>query len=177
LSDLPKVRIATPADDEEVLSLCRELHEENGLMSLNEGHIRVLLSRAHNKQGSIVGVIGPRGKIEATMCLVIDRMYYTDDNHLTELWIHVGKPYRNSRNAEALIGFGKSCSDKIGIPWVTGIITNNRVAGKVRLYRKFLGFPAGAFFIHNAPWAPGVEPSKEDFLKPLKTKAIRTPDR
>lgn len=155
------------------MNLCRSLHAENGLFSLNEAKVRASLHKCYERKGAIVGVIGPTGRIEASTCLLISDMHYTDDWHLAELWNHVGKQYRQSRNAEALIAFAKQCSDEIGIPLITGIITNNRVAGKVRLYRQMLGYPAGAFFVHNGRWMDGVKPSEEDFLKPLESRAER----
>lgn len=165
---LPQVRIATPDDDDEIMDLCRALHAENGLFTLNENKIRGYFQQSHARKGAFVGVIGPKGKIEASTCLLITDSYYTDDWHLTELWCHVGEKYRNSRNAEALIEFGKSCSDRIGIPLVIGIISNDRVRQKVRLYRRMLGYPAGAFFVYNGRWAEGVKPSEEDFMSTLE---------
>jgi hypothetical protein len=153
------------------MAMCRALHDENGLFPLNEDKIRGYLRKCHERKGTIVGVIGPRGKIEASTCLLISDMYYTNALHLAELWNHVGKDYRQSHNAEALIMFGKKCSDEIGIPLITGIITNNRVAGKVRLYRQVLGYPAGAFFVYNGQWMDGVKPSEDDFMKPLESRA------
>ena len=165
---LPKVRIATPADEEDVMAMCRALHEENGLFSLDEQKIRDIFRKFYERRGAIVGVIGPAGRIEASTCLLISDSYYTTDQHLAELWNHVGKEYRHSRNAEALILFGKECSDKIGLPLITGIISNNRVAQKVRFYRRYLGFPAGAFFVYGAKWKDGVKPSEEDFMTTLE---------
>lgn len=162
-----------PADEDEVMAMCRALHDENGLFSLNEDKIRAIFRKFYERKGVIVGVIGATGKIEASTCLLISDMYYTGDQHLAELWNHVGMAYRHSRNAESLIAFGKKCSDRIGLPLITGIITNNRVAGKVRLYRQLLGYPAGAFFVYNGKWSEGVKPSEEDFTRPLESRAER----
>lgn len=170
---LPLVRIATPADEDEVMAMCRALHDENGLFSLNEDKIRAYLRKCYDRKGAIVGVIGPRGKIEASTCLLISEMYYTDEWHLAELWNHVGESYRQSDNIDALIEFGKRCSDEIGIPYVTAIISNRRVAGKIRKYRMRLGYPAGALFVYNGKWRDGVAPSEEDFIRPLESTAER----
>lgn len=167
---LPKVRVITPDDEEEVMALCRDLHDENGIFSLDEDKVRACFRKCYDRKGAIVGVIGPRGRIEASTCLVFAQMTYTNDFHLEEIWNHVGKKFRSSRNAEALIKFGMECSDRIGIPLFTGIVTNNRLSGKVRLYRRFLGYPAGAFFVYNAKWADGVKPSEEDFFRPLESR-------
>lgn len=150
--ELPAVRIALPSDEEEVMAMCRRLHAENGLFSLNEDKVRSYIRKCYDQTGTIVGVIGEPGHIEASTCLLISDFYYTDDWHIAELWNFVDADYRRSRNAEALIAFGKSCSDKMRVPFFTGIITNKQMAGKVRLYRRSLGYPTGAFFIYNANW-------------------------
>ena len=152
MKELPNVRIAEPTDRDEILAMCRRLHSENGLFSLNEKKLDNCLSKSFNRAGGIVGVIGDVGHIEASICMELSDFYYTDDWHLAELWNYVEPEYRKSRNAEALIEFGKSCSEKMGIPFITGIITNKHMAGKVRLYRRLLGYPAGAFFVHNSKW-------------------------
>ena len=181
--DLPVVRLATPADEEEIMEMCRRLHAENGLFDLAEDKVRDCLKRYYDRAGAIVGVIGKHGHIEASTCLLFSEMYYTKKWHLAELWNFVDKNFRNSRNAEALIEFGKKSAVKIGVPFITGIITNDRTAAKVRLYRRMLGYPAGAFFVFNAEWKNQAEPTMEDFwaktdpTKPFKTRADRRHER
>lgn len=148
----PTVRIVTPQDEEAVMAMCRELHAENGLFSLNEAKVRAQLHRCYNREGTIVGVIGEPGALEASTCLAISDYHYTDDWHLAEFWNYVLPQYRRSGNAEALVEFGKECAVKMGVPFITGIITNQQMAGKVRLYRRLLGYPAGAFFVYNSKW-------------------------
>ena len=134
------------------MAMCRRLWDENGLFSYNENKVRGCLHKCYNQDGAIVGVIGDHGRIEASTCLMISDFYYTNDWHLAELWNFVEEQHRRSRNAEALIEFGKVCAKKMGIPFFTGIITNRRMAGKVRLYRRLLGYPTGAFFVYNSRW-------------------------
>lgn len=152
------------------MEMARELHAENGLFSLNEDCVRETLRKCFNRQGAVVGVIGKSGRLEAATCLMFSCYWYTSDWHLIELFNFVKKPYRKSRNAEALIEFCKSCADKIGIPVLTGIITNKQLASKVRLYRRSLGNPAGAWFLYPATaWAVKQAPTAEDFFKPFET--------
>ena len=168
--ELPTVRVAQPSDEAEIMEMCRKLHAENGLFSFSEDKVRDYLHRCYNRKGAIIGVIGESGNIQASTCLLISEMYYTRDWHLAELWNHVLEQFRASRNAEGLIAFGKKCSEEIGIPFITGIITNTRTAAKVRLYRRILGYPAGAFFVYNGKWNNGNPPSEEDFWKPFETR-------
>lgn len=151
-SPLPLVRTAQLEDEPALVEMCKRLHKENGLFSWSEAKVRACIRRHYTRQGVVIGVVGTPGNLEASTCLELSDFYYTDDWHLAELWNFVDEPYRRSHNAEALIQFGKSCADHMGVPLFTGIITNRQMAGKVRLYRRSLGYPTGAFFVYNARW-------------------------
>lgn len=168
---LPTVRLAALGDEDAIMAMCRRLHAENGLFGLDETKVRVLLRKYYAREGVIVGVIGPSERLEASTCLLFSEMYYTRDWHLAELWNYVDDDFRRTHNAEALIDFGKRSAKQIGVPFITGIITNNRTAGKVRLYRRMLGYPAGAFFVFNGDWAGQAEPTVEDFWRPFESRA------
>lgn len=129
--------------------MTKRLHAENGMFTYDEGKVRALLHRCFKGDKVIVGVIGASGRIEASTCLGIGDFYYTGDWHLEEFWNFVDADYRRSKNADALIEFGKSCADKMKIPFFTGIITAKQMAGKVRLYRRRLGHPIGAYFLYG----------------------------
>ena len=168
-SRLPHVRIAVAEDEPAIMAMCRRLHAEIGLFSLQVDKVRDVIRKCFNRAGVIVGVIGKVGRLEASTCLIISDYYYTDDWHLAELWNFVDAPYRaGTRNAEALINFGKTCAEQMGCPLLTGIITSNQTAGKVRLYRRLLGSPTGAFFIHNAKWSTEPMASHGDLLIRLR---------
>lgn len=153
MADLPTVRCATRQDEGPLMEMCRRLHAENGLFSFSEAKVGDLIGKALGPPlGTIIGVIGEEGALQASTCLVYDKYYYTEEWHLGELWNFVDKDHRKSRNAEALVNFGDRLAKKMGCPFVTGIITNKQMAGKVRLYRRLLGYAAGAFFITNSKW-------------------------
>lgn len=158
------------------MAMCRRLWEENGLFSYNEEKVRDCLHKCYARKSAnetpvIVGVVANGSTIEASTCMMVSDFYYTDDWHLAELWNFVDEPYRKSKNIEALIEFGKGCAVKMGIPYLTGIITNKQMAGKVRKYRRLLGQPAGAFFIYNAPWKAEPMEDHSDLRVRLKQTA------
>jgi hypothetical protein len=141
------------------MGMCRRLHAENGLFSFSDAKVRAILR--HSFTGTapyIIDVIGPQnpkdGELQASICCMITDFYYTDDIHLAELWNFVEKPFRKSRNAQALIEHAKRISNEFKLPFFTGIITNQQMAGKVRLYRQMLDNPVGAFFLWNGNWKP-----------------------
>lgn len=168
------VRLASASEEDDVMEMCREVHSENGLVSMDEDQVRSMLRKAFNKECGIIGVIGEPGALEAIIMIVMTNFWSSKDTHLEELFSYVRKPFRTKSagpdtivipHAEALIRFAKKCSDEIGVPLVIGIITNKRMAGKVRLYRSILGCPAGAYFVINPKWIDGEDLTNEDFWK------------
>lgn len=146
------VRKAVPDDEEELMQMCRALHAENGIFPLSEWRIRNLLHRAFGKvepSDAMVGVIRRSNVIEGMILMLIGQFYYTDDWCLEELFNYVRPEYRKSTNAKDLVSFGKRCADELGIPLVIGIVSNERTKAKIELYRRQLGDPIGAYFVHR----------------------------
>jgi hypothetical protein len=157
------VRIATRADADALMAVCRELHGENGLFAMDDEMVRGMLARAFDRRGGIIGVIEKDGRIEGSIYILISNFWYSRDNHLEELWSWVRPDCRKSDHAVTLIEFAQTCAKELDLPLVIGVITNRRMAGKVRLYRRKLGYPAGAFFVFNAKWQTPNEAAGEDF--------------
>lgn len=158
------VRIATRDDASEIIRLLNLMHSENAMMPLEESCAHEFFDRAFDKKGGIIGVIGDPGDIKAMIYLLITRFWYTNANHIEECFNFVRPDHRKSNYARDLIAFAQECSDKCKLPLVIGVLTNNRMEGKVRLYRRTLGYPAGAFFVYGANWTE-AEASNEDFWK------------
>ncbi len=148
-----RVRIADKEDEEELMAMCRRLHAENGMFMMNPDKVRTVLRKAFNREGGILGVIGDPGKIEAAIYMMVSTFWYSDEHHLEELFSYVSPEYRKSTNALDLVEFGKWCSDQSKFKLLIGIQSNERTAAKVRLYKRKLGDPIGAFFLH-----PRTEP-------------------
>ena len=112
----PIVRLASNAEEEEIMEMCREIHAENGLVSMAEDKVRAMLHKAFNKEGGIIGVIGKPGSLEAIIMIVMTSFWSSDDTHLEELFAYVRRPFRTKFNgadtikmphAEALVNFAK----------------------------------------------------------------------
>jgi hypothetical protein len=160
---LTEVRIATREDEPQILQLLHLMHAEGGLFPLDEDRAREMFAKAFDRKGGIIGVIGPTHNIEAAIGLLITSYWYTSDNHIEEYFNFVRPDRRQSTHAKTLIAFAKKCSEAIEIPLVIGVLTNNRMAAKVRLYRGQLGHPSGAFFVVNSKWNITPEPNPDDF--------------
>ncbi len=159
-----EVRIATRDDANEIIQLLHVMHFENGMMPLDEECSMEFFDRAFNRKGGIIGVIGPPGDIKAMIYLLLTRFWYTKVSHIEECFNFIRPDSRKSDYAKILIKFAQKCSDEIKVPLLIGVLANNRMEGKVRLYRRILGTPAGAFFVYGANWTL-CDPSREDFWK------------
>ena len=146
---------ATMADLPEVMELCRALNKENGIFDMDDDCTEQTLKRAlrgGSNQEGILGVIREDSKIVAMIMLVCTHYWYTQKFHIEELFSYVAPEHRRSSYADALIRFAMHSAEQLGIPLMIGVITNRQLEPKVRLYRRRLGMPAGAFFLWNAEW-------------------------
>lgn len=170
-----RVRLASPSDEAEVITLIAMMHAESGLFALDETRVRKTLALAWERKGGTLAVIGAPGQIRAMIYLTIATAWYTSDSHLEELFCWVHPEHRRSDYARLLMEFAKTSSDalseraiKLGgrkISLLIGVLTNARMAAKVRLYRRIFGMPAGAFFVHNPSWVRPDGVSEEDFFR------------
>ncbi len=166
-----KVRLARASDELEIIGLLKLMHAENGWQPLDVDYARLTFARAWERKGGIMAVIGAPNHIRAMLYLMITNVWYSRQNHLQELFCWVHPDHRNSDYAKTLINFAKKCSDDMSegaghrIPLLMGVLTNKRVAGKVRLYRRFFGLPVGASFVHNADWVDRGDLSDEDLWR------------
>ena len=170
------VRIAQPSDEDEIMLLALQMHAEGGIMPLDAMEVSAMFHRAFNRQGGILGVIGEPGDIKAMIYLLISRFWYTKHFHLEELFNFVRPDMRKAKDqyAQRLIRFAKECSDEIKLPLTIGVLTNLRMVGKVRLYKRELGTPLGAWFGHNIHWV-NEEPDAEFWKEPFpERRAIRS---
>ena len=143
-----RVRIAEKKDEEQVLKICRNLSEENGMFPMSESKVNAMLQRAFAREGGILGLIGD-DPIEGMVYMLVSSLWYTDEPFLDELFLYVSPEHRKSRNAIELMNFAKWCSDESGIPLVIGVISNQKTEGKVRLYQRQFKQPAGNFFFYK----------------------------
>jgi GNAT superfamily N-acetyltransferase len=147
------VRLATQKDEAQLMDLCHALHADNGIFTMDDELVRAMLYRAFDKKGGIVGVLDGTNELAAAIYMTFSKFWYSHDTHLEELFNFVRPTYRKSDCARRLLDFAKDCQKTLGLPLITGIVTNKRTEAKVLLYRKKLGPPAGAFFVVGAHWA------------------------
>jgi GNAT superfamily N-acetyltransferase len=106
-----------------------------------------------NKDNAIVGVIGPSDNIKAIIYLCVDQVYYSEEVQLVEMWNFVRKDCRKSDYAKRMIQFAKKCADDVGCDLTIGIISDERLEAKERLYARLLP-KGGTFFIYHGKKEP-----------------------
>lgn len=157
MSTIPSViRKATPLDAPEIWRLFLQTHRENGIFPLAPQKVTHFLDRAIHPERipsydtgprAQIGVVGPQGRLEAIVFILISSFWYSEELHLEELLVYVDPEHRKSRHAQACIGWMKALSDQLQIPLITGIISKERTASKIRLYDRQLP-RIGAFYMY-----------------------------
>jgi len=150
------IRKATPYDAPEIWRLFLQIHRENGLFTIDPSKVTGVLDRALHPERipawdtgprAQIGVIGPQGKLEAIVLMMIAQYWYTSEYHLEELLVYVDPECRKSRHAIVCIDWMKKLADELKIPLMTGIISKDRTAAKIRLYDRQLP-RIGAFYLY-----------------------------
>lgn len=160
------IRKAQPYDAPEIWRLFLQTHRENALFKIAPTKVTSLMDRALHPERihpadtgprAQIGVIGLPGRLEAVVFILISAFWYSDDLHLEELLVYVDPEYRTSNHANACLDWMKSLADHLGIPLLTGIISKERTAAKIRLYDRKLP-RIGAFYFY--PEDPALELTK-----------------
>lgn len=157
----PHVRIATPAEVDEVMKLALMGCAENEFLPHNPVKVLQDVWAALNMDQGIIGAIGPvGGELEGAVLLRIGQIWYSDSPHIEERAIFVHPAYRSARGGRAarLAEFSMDVADQLGMPLTIGVLSNHRTEAKVRLYRRTLGEPAGAYWVY---W-PGSRAKAEE---------------
>ena len=150
------IRPATPRDAPEIWRLFLQTHHENGLFTLAPSKVTEFMDRALHPERipawdtgprAQIGVIGTPGRLEGVVFILISSFWYSTDLHLEELLVYVDPECRKSGHAVAMVKWMKGLADALKIPLITGIISKNRTAAKIRLYDRQLP-RIGAFYMY-----------------------------
>lgn len=145
-----KARIIGRDECDDVMRLCRKLHSENGIFLMDDAKVLSMLERAFSQQGGVLAGVGPKGKLEGLIYLLLSSFWYSHDPQWEELFLYVDPDCRKSRNAVELLKFGKWCAEETGFPLFIGILSDSSTARKELLYeRQLQSKGAGRFFIYK----------------------------
>lgn len=152
--DTLQIRLATTADMDEVMRLAVTACEENGFLNASAGALAKEIWPALAQDHGLCPVIGPPGgEIQGLALLRIGSMWYAPETTvLEEKAIFVYSKFRSAKGGRAarLCEYTKRVADTLNLSLIIGVLSNTRTAGKVRMYTRIFGEPAGAFFLYNA---------------------------
>ena len=161
------VRVGTPEDVDGMMKLALAACEENGLTNPNPvkllGEIWAGLTRSHGR----IGIIGEQNEqFEAAILLKTEPLWYSDDLTIVERAIFVHPDFRSAKGGRArkLCEFAKQTSEVLQLPLVIGILSSQRVAGKVKLYERQFGEQSGAYWIYGkrtGEWQNDAVPTEQ----------------
>jgi hypothetical protein len=155
MTDEPElvIRIATPDDMDELMKLAVAGCKDNGFLEPSIPRLAQDFWSATHLDHGLCAVIGPPGGgIEGMILLRIGTMWYSEAPVLEEKAIFIYPEFRSAKGGRAkkLCEFGKQTADKLGMPLIIGVLSNHRTEGKVKMYQRIFGAPAGAFFLYGA---------------------------
>lgn len=149
-----EVRIADEQDVDAMMALAIMGARENGLSDPNPVKLLEDIWPALQRTSGLMGVIGPRDTriAQGAILLRIVTPWYTDQEVLEERAIFIHPEHRSAKGGRAarLCEFSKLVALKLDLPLLIGVLSNQRTEAKMRLYKRFFGEPAGAYFIFNA---------------------------
>jgi hypothetical protein len=153
-----QVRYGVPADVHNFMDLTTMCAEENGLLAVSTKKVLEEVWASLNCDHGVIGVIeGEEGILEAGILLRVDTTPYSVDEVLCERAIYVRPEYRKVQRslyqggrASYLCEFAKNAATRLELPLLISILSTHRAAGKVRLYERHFGPPAGAYWLWNA---------------------------
>lgn len=152
LSDV-HVRVGTPDDVHAVMDVALLCCNENALSPPNPEKLLQDIWAALNLKEGICGIIGIPGDIvEGVVVLRLGTQWYSDERLLEERAIYVRPEFRSAKGGRAknLVEFSRRTSDYLGVPLTIGVLSNDRTVAKVRMYRRIMGEPTGAYWVYGA---------------------------
>jgi hypothetical protein len=147
------VRTAVPADFAALMHLASQVSKENGIFEPTIEMVAADIWAALNRDHGIIGVIGPMGgELEGFVLLRIGNTWYSQSEIIEEKTVFVSPKFRSAKGGRArkLCEFSKKVADELELPLLIGILSNQRTKGKVEMYKRVFGDPAGAFFLYGA---------------------------
>lgn len=148
------LRIATPADLEEIGKLLWMMTGEIGIGRVFEPKAREAVSKIVNEGGCILAE--RKGAIVGILGLTLTSWWYSKDNFITDLFFFVHPKHRsdlneagdNAGHAAKMIAWAKAAADRAQVPLVLSVGTDIAPLPKIRFMRKHMN-PFGGSFIHK----------------------------
>lgn len=147
------VRVAAPGDFHAIMGVAMMACQENAFLDWSPEQLAKEIWPAVHRDHGICGVVGELGgQIEGVVVLRIGKMWYSPTAIIEEKAVFVHPDFRSAKGGRArrLTQFSKYVSDRLEMPLIIGVLSDERTAGKIRMYEREFGPPSGAFFLYRA---------------------------
>jgi hypothetical protein len=147
-----KVWVGKPEDIDVMMELATLACDENGFVDPDPVRLLNELWPALNREKGIVGMVGiPGEKPQGAILLRIGQIWYSNQEILEERAVFIHPDFRSTKGGRArkLCDFSKRVADELGLPLTIGVLSNQRTSGKIRMYERIFGAPAGAYFLYG----------------------------
>ena len=153
------IRLGTAEDMDAVMKLIMAATEENAFVNPSVPKIATAIWGALTRQIGLIGVAEGPDKDEEKLILkgvtvlLVGETYYSESKVLEEKIVYTHPEWRLQKYgiAKKLCRFAKDAANKLELPLLIGVVSTTRTAGKVAMYKREFGEPAGAFFLYNSP--------------------------
>ena len=144
--DPDRVRLATPADEGEIMELCRRRHAEEGIGTFSPEKVRDVFRRAFDPGCNDPGIIGVVGaaRVEGSVGLVCETPWDSETTILVTLWNYVLPECRASTHLRDLTAWAERLAHPVlgrGLPVSISALSTRKTEAQQRFYRRRLGEP------------------------------------
>jgi GNAT superfamily N-acetyltransferase len=147
LEEFP-VYLANMTMNQKIKELLFQMHDEVNLFPYDDEEVNIFTTNMLSQNGGIIGVILKGDEIEGMVGLRLDRLWYSKEWFLSEMFVYVRPELRRSTRAKCLLKFAKTCAEEMNLPLLLGIQSNIRTEAKRKLYERQFD-TMGLFFVHN----------------------------
>lgn len=159
-TDQITVRQGNLGDLDEMMRLALAATVENAFVTPSPERLLQHIYPALDLKMGICGVIGgqPGERLEAAILLQIGPVWYSREPVLEEKAIFVDHDFRAAKGGRArkLAEWAKTAATTLDLTLAIGVLSNQRTAAKLALYRRVFGEPAGAYFLWNGKTGMGM---------------------
>ncbi len=147
MSRRPFIQAATTDDVEAVLDLLAVAaeHGEFAFGEFDRNTARLAVEDCI-KSGAVLMSMS-NGAPVATMGFEVAGVWWSKIQVMREYWVFVHPEHRRAPHARSMLQAAKDVAREARLPFICGVLSTKRTAGKVRLFQREFGVPVGATFL------------------------------
>lgn len=142
------VRLATLADEEQILKLCCLAHAEMPERSLSLPKVQSMVRQSLTTDQGLIGIVKVDNDVRAMIGLIVSSPWCSEDLEIYDWLAFVRPDCRHLRYFTQLLLWAKGQAHRMQLPIVLGFIGDERVEAKARAYRRHMP-KFGEFFRYH----------------------------